>query len=32
MLCPAHSSVKFPNDKSESGKQVLKDHPMPIQR
>ncbi|XP_050251819.1 BRCA1-associated RING domain protein 1 [Quercus robur] len=32
MLCPAHSSVRFPNEKPKSGKQVLKDHPEPIQK
>ncbi|PON34766.1 BRCA1-associated [Parasponia andersonii] len=29
MLCPAHYSVRFPNEKSKSGKTRIKDHPMP---
>lgn len=32
MLCPAHSSVKFPNERSRSGKQSFKDHPLTTQQ
>ncbi|KAG7989683.1 hypothetical protein I3843_03G251200 [Carya illinoinensis] len=32
MLCPAHTSIKFPNEKSRSGKHVFKDNLVPNQR
>jgi hypothetical protein len=29
MLCPAHSSFKFPNERSRYGKHDFKDYPLP---